>query len=249
MPKKKTPAKKPRKPDSASFNLPASELPPPRHTTDFRASFHWRVLRIMSEFVAGWNFLADIKKSVTFFGSARFPEDDKWYREARKLGKMLTNAGYSVVTGGGPGIMEAGNRGATEGGGKGDSFGLNIKLPYEARVNPYVEKGEAFHYFFIRKVMLAYSAQAYVYFPGGYGTLDELTELITLIQTKKISVKIPMILIGVDFWKPFLDWIEQKAFREYQALDKSDMKIYQLVDTAEEAFEIIKQSPERHEFG
>jgi hypothetical protein len=145
--------------------------------------------------------------------------------------------------------MEAGNRGATEGNGPGDSYGLNIKLPYEARVNPYVEMGVSFHYFFVRKVMLAYSAQAYVYFPGGYGTLDELTELITLIQTKKISVKIPMILVGVDFWKPFLDWIEQKAFKEYQALDKEDMKIYQLVDTAEEAFEIIKKSPERHYFG
>ncbi|MEY4745169.1 MAG: hypothetical protein RL272_1114, partial [Candidatus Parcubacteria bacterium] len=157
--------------------------------------------------------------------------------------------GYSIITGGGPGIMEAGNRGAKEGGGPGDSFGLNIQLPFEQRVNPHVEAGVAFHYFFVRKVMLAYAAQAYVYFPGGFGTLDELTELVTLIQTKKISVKIPMILVGKEFWTPFLDWIEKTVCAEYKALDRKDMRIYQLVDTAEEAFAIIRKSPERKRFG
>lgn len=232
-----------------TLNVPASKLPMEEHGKDFRSSFHWRVFRIMAEFVDGWQFLADVKKSVTFFGSARFPEGSQWYEEARKLGKMLTDIGFSVITGGGPGIMEGGNRGASEGGGQGDSIGLNIKLPFEQRVNPYVEKGIGFHYFFVRKVMLSYSAQAYVYFPGGFGTLDELTELITLIQTKKISVRIPVILIGKEFWMPFLSWVNDMLLEKYQAIDKEDMQIYQLVDTAEEAFEIIKRSPERTEFG
>jgi uncharacterized protein (TIGR00730 family) len=250
MPKKaKKPAKKAAHRPRSSMNVPASHLPENVHHDDFRNSMHWRVLRIMSEFVAGWNFLADVKKSVTFFGSARFPEDNRWYKEAQKLGRLLADEGFSVITGGGPGIMEAGNRGATEGGGPGDSFGVDIKLPFEQRVNPSVEKGEGFHYFFVRKVMLAYAAQAYVYFPGGFGTLDELTELVTLIQTKKISVKIPMILVGREFWTPFLTWIEKTVIGKYEAADRADMKIYQLVDTAEEALAIIKKSPERKRFG
>ncbi|MFH1047869.1 MAG: TIGR00730 family Rossman fold protein [Patescibacteria group bacterium] len=231
------------------LNVPASLLPPAEVEDDFRNSPHWRVLRIQAEFVDGWNFLADIKKSVTFFGSARFTEDNPWYQEARKLGKMLTDEGYSVVTGGGPGIMEAGNRGAQEGGGEGDSIGLDIQLPFEQRANPYIDRGIGFHYFFTRKVMLAFSAQAYCYFPGGFGTVDELSELVTLIQTKKMSSDIPMILIGKDFWQPFLDWIEQTVLAKYQAISQEDLNIYQLVDSAEEAYEIIKKSPLRTEFG
>ncbi len=238
-----TPAKK------GTINIPASLLPKTEEVDDFRSSPHWRVLRIQAEFIEGWNFLADIKKSVTIFGSARFTEDSIWYREARKLGQMLANEGFSVVTGGGPGIMEAANRGAMEGGDKGDSIGLDIQLPYEQRVNPYVEKGIGFHYFFVRKVMLAYSAQAYVYFPGGFGTIDELNELVTLIQTKKMSDEIPMILVGKSFWQPFLDWIEQTVLGEHKAISPEDMHIYQLVDSAEEALAIIKESPRRTEFG
>jgi len=247
---KKKPAK-PRKKTlrQEQFNVPAAELPIIEHERDFRTSFHWRVLRIMAEFVDGWNFLADVRKSVTIFGSARFKEDSPWYQEARKLGQLLTENGFSVVTGGGPGSMEAANRGASEGGGPGDSFGLNIKLPFEQRENPYVEKGIGFHYFFVRKVMLSYAAQAYVYFPGGFGTLDELTELVTLIQTKKISVKIPMILIGKKFWTPFLNWVDQTLCEELKVVSPNDRKIYRLVDSAEEALEIIKKSPERIEFG
>ena len=232
-----------------NLNVPASELPIFEHERDFRNSFHWRVLRIMSEFVDGWNFLADVKKSVTIFGSARFPKNYRWYREARKLGRLLADQGYSVITGGGPGIMEAANKGATEGGVAGDSFGLDIKLPFEQRANPYVEKGASFHYFFVRKVMLAYSAQAYVYFPGGWGTLDELTEIVTLIQTRKISVKIPVILVGKHFWKPFLKWIEGSVQKDYKAVSPKDTNIYKLVDTAEEALKIIERSPQRTEFG
>jgi hypothetical protein len=233
-----------------TINVPAAKMPlESEHGRDFRDSLHWRVLRIMSEFVEGWTALADMRKSVTIFGSARFDENDPWYKEARKLGGILTDNGYSVITGGGPGIMEAANRGAAEGGGDGDSFGFNIKLPFEQRMNPYVEKGVGFHYFFVRKVMLAYSAQAYVYFPGGFGTLDELTELVTLVQTRKINVRIPMILVGKEFWSPFLAWIEKTVYAKYGAVDKEDMKIYHLVDTAEEAFAIIRKSPERTEFG
>jgi hypothetical protein len=232
-----------------TFNLPASQLPAEPETEDFRTTPQWRALRVLAEFVDGWNFLADIKKSVTFFGSARFPEGSEWYEAARKLGKLLADDGFSVVTGGGPGIMEAGNRGATEGGTTNDSIGLNIKLPFEQRANPYVEKGVGFNYFFVRKVMLSYSAQAYVYFPGGYGTLDEFMEIVTLIQTKKITYKIPVILVGRDFWEPLLKFIDEVMLEKYQAISPEDRSIYQLVDTVEEAHEIIKRSPTRTEFG
>jgi uncharacterized protein (TIGR00730 family) len=230
-----------------SMNVPASKLPSIKEEPkDFRASFQWRVFRIMSEFVDGWQFLADFKRTVSIFGSARFEEGSKWYKEAQELGKMLSKEGFGVVTGGGPGIMEAGNRGASEG--SGDSIGLNIELPYEQRVNKYVTKSIGFYYFFVRKVMLSYAAQAYVYFPGGLGTLDEFFELTTLIQTKKISTKIPVILVGKEFWNPLADWIDKVVYGEFKAIDEEDMQIYTIVDSAEEAFEIIKNSPERKEF-
>ena len=229
-----------------NLNVPASKLPVEEEVHDFRTSFHWRVFRIMAEFVDGWQFLADFKKTVTFFGSARFTEDNHWYQVARELGNMLVKEKYGVVTGGGPGIMEAGNRGALEG--KGSSISFNIRLPsYDQRENPYVNKRLGFHYFFIRKVMLSYSAQAYVFFPGGYGTLDEVFEIITLIQTKKISVKIPVVLIGKEFWNPLMDWMKDQVYGKYQAIDKEDMDIYTIVDTALEAMKIIRKAPERKE--
>ena len=225
-------------------NLPASKLPSQaKPHGDFRDSFHWRVLRILSEFTDGFTFLADFNevKTVSFFGSARFPEDNHWYKEAQRLGEILGEKGYGVVTGGGPGIMEAGNRGAHEGGG--ESIGLNIQLPFEQRINPWVRKGIGFHYFFSRKVMLTYAAQAYVYFPGGFGTLDEFFEMVTLIQTKKRLGNIPVICIGRDFWTPLLKWVETDVYGKFAAIDKEDMKIYNVVDTAEEAWKIIKKSP------
>ncbi|MDP3730946.1 MAG: TIGR00730 family Rossman fold protein, partial [bacterium] len=199
------------------MNLPASELPEePAKPNDFRTSLHWRVFRILSEFVDGWQFLADFKKTVSFFGSARFVEGDRWYEEARKLGKMAGEDGFAVVTGGGPGIMEAGNRGAVEG--NGDSLGLNIKLEMEQRINPYVKESIAFHYFFVRKVMLSFAARAYVFFPGGFGTLDEVFELLTLIQTKKISDKIPVVLVGKEFWDPIDKWFKEEIFEKYHTI-------------------------------
>ena len=230
------------------LNLPASKLPveKPKLGEDFRKSLHWRVFRILSGFVDGWQFLADFKKTVSFFGSARFLEGSKWYEEARKLGKMMAEAGFAVVTGGGPGIMEAGNRGAVEGNGK--SIGINVQLDMEQRINPYVQESTAFHYFFVRKVMLSFAARAYVFFPGGLGTLDEVFELITLIQTKKISDKIPVILVGQDFWDPVGELLKNQLYEKYQTIDESDLNIYKIVDSAEEAFEIIKNAPSREDW-
>ncbi len=159
---------------------------------------------------------------------------------------MLGKAGFGVVTGGGPGIMEAGNRGAVEG--KGNSIGLNIQLPYEQRINRYVQKAKGFYYFFTRKVMLAFSAQAYVFFPGGYGTLDEVFEILTLVQTKKIYDKIPVILVGKDFWGDVDKWMREKLLNEYQTIDSEDLDLYHIVDSAKEAFDIIKKSKPREEF-
>ena len=202
----------------------------------------WRIFRIMSEFVEGFQFLSESSREVTIFGSARLSEDSKWYKEAEKLGELLAKNKFTVITGGGPGIMEAANRGALEG--KGVSIGLNIQLPSEQRVNPYVTKSRAFHYFFTRKVMLAASAQAYVYFPGGFGTMDELFEVITLIQTKKMQ-RIPVIVVGKEFWQPLFDWIGGSMRDDLKTLNSDDLDIITIVDTAEEAFENIKDSEER----
>ena len=227
--------------------VPAKDLPIMEHKKDWRHSQHWRVFRIMAEFVDGFQFLADFKKTVTFFGSARFKPGTKWYEEARKLARLLSKSGYAVITGGGPGIMEAANRGAVEGK-KGDSIGLNIQLPYEQRVNPYVKKGTGFHYFFTRKVMLSYSAEAYVFSPGGYGTLDEVFELLTLVQTKKIYEKIPVVLLGKEYWSGLIKWMESIVLNKFKAIDPDDLKLFKLADTAEEAFQyIIKNARPRAE--
>jgi len=226
--------------------VPAKQLPLGSHPRDWRHSFHWRIFRIMAEFVDGFQFLADLKKTVTFFGSARFPENNKWYGEARKLGNMLAKAGYGVITGGGPGIMEGGNRGAFEAGG--ESIGINIQLPFEQRINEYVKKGRGFYYFFTRKVMLSFASQAYVFFPGGFGTLDECLEILTLVQTKKITDRIPIILYGKDFWGDLDSWMKKKLLDQYQTIDKEDLDLYHIVDSAEEAFAIIKKSKPREEF-
>jgi len=211
---------------------------------DFRSAASWRIFRIMAEFIEGFEFLADLKNEVTFFGSARTKPDHKCYKEARRLAKMLGQAGYTIITGGGPGIMEAGNRGATDAGAV--SVGLNIQLPKEQRINPFVKKFKGFYYFFTRKVMLSASAQAYVYFPGGFGTMDEFFELVMLIQTKKMA-RLPIVCVGKKFWGGLFDWVRAGMLPDAY-LDEEDLKICTIVDSAEEAFEIIKRSKERKYF-
>lgn len=242
MPKNTKPNNK--KPKS-SLNIPAKELPVYEHIKDWRHSFNWRVLRIMAELVDGFQILPDLKKSVTFFGSARFDEKNRWYQESQKLASILAKNGFGVVTGGGPGIMEAANRGAHESGG--ESIGLNIQLPLEQRVNPYVKKSLGFHYFFTRKVMLSFASQAYVFFPGGFGTLDEVFEILTLVQTKKIYDKVPVVLVGKDFWGHIDQWLKLKLLGEYKTVDSEDLNLYKVTDTADEAWEIIKTSKPREE--
>lgn len=202
----------------------------------------WRIFRIMAEFVEGFQFLSEFKREVTIFGSARTPENDHWYEEARKLGRMLGECGFTVITGGGPGVMEAANRGAFEAGGQ--SVGLNIQLPREQRANPYITRGRGFHYFFTRKVMLAASAQAYVFFPGGFGTLDEFFEMVVLIQTGKAQ-KIPVVCVGRDFWEPLMKYVDAVMVKKFQTVTRSETENYTVVDSAKEAFKIIETSTER----
>ena len=200
----------------------------------------WRIFRIMAEFVDGFNFITKFPKSVTIFGSARFDSKNEHYRAAQKLTRMLAKEGYAIITGGGPGIMEAANKGAIEG--SGESVGLNIMLPFEQRVNSYVRKAVAFNYFFTRKVMLAYSASAFVIFPGGYGTLDEAFELITLRQTHKINPRIPIIMVGRDFWNPLQQWLAGNVMAKHGAINEKELKLFEVVDTPEQAVGIIKKT-------
>ncbi len=205
---------------------------------DHEAELSWRVFRIMSEFVDGFEFLSELHRVVTFFGSARLKEDSPYYQLARQLGRRLAEERFTVVTGGGPGIMEAGNRGASEGDGL--SVGLNIELPLEQKFNSYVKQGMGFHYFFSRKFMLDYSALAYVYFPGGYGTLDELFTVLTLIQTGKTDRDVPVILMGVDYWKPLTEWIQRDLLERFHLISPEDRDIWHLTDYIETALQIIR---------
>jgi len=198
----------------------------------------WRIFKIMAEFVAGFEFLSKYDKTASFFGSSKFDSGNEYYKEAEKLASMLSEDGFAVVTGGGPGIMEAANKGATEAGGQ--SGGLNIKLSEGQRENGYVKESESFNYFFTRKVMLSFASEVYVFFPGGFGTLDEFFEIITLVQTKKIE-PIPVILVGVDYWTPILSWIKDDVYGKYDAIKESDMDIYHLVENAEQAFALTKK--------
>jgi uncharacterized protein (TIGR00730 family) len=203
----------------------------------------WRIFRIMSEFVEGFEFLSKLHKEVTIFGSARLDHQNRWCKEAEKLSRILVKHGFTVITGGGPGIMEAANKGAYSVD-PNKSIGINIQLPTEQRINPYVKKSVGLYYFFTRKVMLAASAQAYIFFPGGYGTADEFTEILCLIQTGKMQ-KTPMILVGKDFWGPLISWFDKTMSKKYKTINPIDLKLFHVVDTAEQAFKYIKGSHER----
>jgi uncharacterized protein (TIGR00730 family) len=203
---------------------------------EFLDSDPWRSLRILSEFVEGFDALAEVGPAVSVFGSARMGSRHRYYRQARELGRMLGKAGYAVITGGGPGIMEAANRGCREGGGL--SIGCNIELPEEQGLNPYVDLGVEFRYFFTRKVMFVKYADAFVIFPGGYGTLDELFEALTLIQTQKVQ-DFPVILMGTDYWGGMIDWIRASLLAE-SAINPEDVDLLRLTDDPNEAVKIIK---------
>jgi len=201
----------------------------------------WRIFRIMSEFVEGFQFLSEFKQEVTIFGSTRLKPNHKWYKEARQLGRLLVKEKYRVITGGGPGIMEAANRGAFEID-PDKSIGINIMLPNTQRTNKYVTHAKGFHYFFTRKVMMAASAQAYIFFPGGFGTCDEFFEMITLIQTGKAQ-KVPIVLMSAEFWAPMLTQIDQ--FIKEGTIKKEDRKLFDVCETAEEAMKHVRKSKER----
>ena len=200
---------------------------------NFIANDAWRVLRIMSEFVESFDDMSGQKKElVSIFGSARLAENSPWAQEAEKLGKLLVENGYGVITGGGPGIMRSGNKGAYEAGGK--SIGLNIELPHEQQPNSYQTDVLNFRYFFTRKVcFLKYSTALFV-FPGGFGTMDEFFETLTMVQTKKIN-RIPICLVGKKFWKPLLKWISTAMLDEQQLIDNKDLQLFHVVDSADEA--------------
>jgi uncharacterized protein (TIGR00730 family) len=203
-----------------------------------RTSDSWRVFKVMSEFVNGYDKLTKIGPCVTVFGSARTKEDDKYYKLAEEVAKKATELGLGVITGGGPGIMEAANKGAKEAGGI--SAGLNIELEFEQHPNKYIDhdKVVTFDYFFVRKVMLMKYSQGFVIMPGGFGTLDELFEAITLTQTQKVT-PYPIVLVGKDYWSGLVDWIKDKMLAEGNISDK-DLDLFKLVDTAEDAMQVIE---------
>ncbi len=198
----------------------------------------WMVFKIMAEFVDGYEKLAKIGPCVSIFGSARLAPENEYYQMAVDIAEKITEIGFGVITGGGPGIMEAGNKGARKGGGK--SIGLNIELPFEQHFNPFIDKGYNmdFDYFFVRKVMFVKYSQGFIVMPGGFGTLDELTEAITLIQTNKIG-KFPIVLVGSKFWGGLLEWF-QNTLLENGLISENDLNLYRVVDTAEDAVAHIK---------
>jgi uncharacterized protein (TIGR00730 family) len=197
----------------------------------------WRIFRIMAEFVEGIESLSKLKQAVTIFGSARVRPDDVYYKKAEHLAQRLVESGFSVITGGGPGIMEAANKGAAQAGGQ--SVGLNIRLPYEQKPNPFANIVLEYKYFFVRKVMFVKYAVAYVILPGGFGTMDELFEALTLIQTKRIK-PFPVVLIGSEYWKGLIDWLRDTMLR-HDKIDESDLDIMQITDDPDEAVRHIKK--------
>ncbi|WP_075342170.1 LOG family protein [Tenacibaculum agarivorans] len=202
---------------------------------EIKTNDSWAIFKIMSEFVDGYERLSRIGPCVSIFGSARTKPDHKYYKLAEEVAFQLTQSGFGVITGGGPGIMEAGNKGANRG--KGTSVGLNIELPFEQHDNPWIDPGKSldFDYFFVRKVMFVKYSQGFVVMPGGFGTMDELFEAITLIQTHKIG-RFPIVLVGKKFWSGLLDWIQNTLLEEGN-ISPGDLKLFRVVDTAEEAVE------------
>lgn len=204
-----------------------------RTWNEIKSNDSWSIFKIMAEFVEGYEKMQKIKPSVSIFGSARTKPDNPYYKLAEDIALELTRKGYGVITGGGPGIMEAGNKGAQVGGGT--SVGLNIELPFEQQSNPYVDadKNIMFDYFFVRKVMFVKYSQGFVVMPGGFGTLDELFEALTLIQTHKIG-RFPVVLVGTEFWSGLVDWIKKTLLEKAGNISTEDLDLFALVDTPEQ---------------
>ena len=207
---------------------------------EIKTNDSWAIFKIMAEFVNGYEQLSRIGPCVSIFGSARTKPEDFNYILAEEIAFKLTQNGFGVVTGGGPGIMEAGNKGAHRG--KGVSVGLNIELPFEQHFNPYIDKDKnlEFDYFFVRKVMFVKYSQGFVVMPGGFGTLDELFEAITLIQTHKIG-KFPIVLVGTEFWGGLLDWIKSTLIKKHKTVSPENLDLFKIVDTADETVTIFKE--------
>ena len=215
-----------------------------KHKTwnEIKTKDSWQLFKIMSEFVNGFEKMSKIGPCVTIFGSARTDKNNQYYKLATKIGKELSTHGYGVITGGGPGIMEAGNKGAKMG--SAPSVGLNIDLPFEAHSNKFIDKDINFDYFFVRKVMFVKYSQAFVVMPGGMGTLDELFEALTLIQTKKID-KFPIILVGSKFWSGLIEWLNNTLIKE-GTISEIDLKLISIVDTESEVIQIIDKFYENY---
>ena len=207
---------------------------------EIKTSDSWQIFKIMAEFVEGFEKMGSIGPCVSIFGSARTEAENKYYKLAEEIAFKLTQSGYGVISGGGPGIMEAANKGAQRG--DGISVGLNIQLPFEQGSNPYidVDKLITFKHFFVRKVMFQKYAQGFIVLPGGFGTFDEFFESATLIQTGKIG-KFPIVLVGTDFWRGLVDWIEDVVQMEQKNISPEDMDLFTMVDSAEEAVEVINK--------
>lgn len=223
-------------------NLPAKELNiEPITLHEVEDEMHKRVSLIDKEFNRGFDFIKTQKKSVTFFGSARLNENSEHYKRATRIAHKLSNAGFSIMTGGGPGIMEAANRGAFEA--EGPSLGLNIKLPHEQVRNPYVTEDAEFYYFFIRKVMLSFSAEAYIFFPGGFGTCDEFFEILTLVQTRKIE-NVPIFLVGNEYWGAVKQFMIDHMLK-LGTIEKDDIDLFTITEDEDKIVEAISKVPIR----
>lgn len=209
-----------------------------RRWNEIKTNDSWALFKIMGEFVNGFEKMSRIGPCVTIFGSARIKPGDKYYELTVRIAQKIVESGYGIITGGGPGIMEAGNKGAHLGGGT--SVGLNIDLPFEQHDNPYIDRDKSlnFDYFFVRKVMFVKYSQGFVVMPGGFGTLDELFEAVTLIQTKKIE-KFPIILVGIEFWTGLIDWIKSTLLERFGNINTVDLDLIHLVDTEDEVVNII----------
>lgn len=213
---------------------------PTKAEQDFTQTDPWRIFKIMGEFVDGFDDLARIPPGVSIFGSARIQPDNEYYQAAVETGRLLAKAGYAVITGGGPGIMEAGNKGAQEAGGI--SIGCNIELPFEQAPNPYQSISITFNYFFVRKVMFVKYAAAFIIFPGGFGTMDELFEALTLIQTRKIR-NFPVVLFGSKYWGGLVHWIKETMIGQ-TTISPEDINLLVLTDSPEEAVQVVIRSQE-----